>query len=165
LRNPGHGTATLAIPSGNTVELIYQGVQYKGDFGGAPDAEVVPVRIGPSVVHFYSSAMAQGLDYALGPSGDHGNSNPANKCDVVTINHGGLPAESWADAVNNLYEAGIVMVAASGDNFSELPTHLVVVYPSAFNRVVTAVGATYDKTPYVTGKIGEPKGNWGPTMS
>jgi len=161
LRNPGHGTATLAILSGNTVDLIYQGVQYNGDFGGAPDAEVVPVRIGPSVVHFYSSAMAQGMDYALGPTGDPANSNPANKCDVVTISHGGLPSESWADAVNNLYEAGIVIVAASGDNFSELPTHLTV-YPSAFNRVVTAVGATYDKTPYVTSKIGELQGNWGP---
>jgi hypothetical protein len=161
LRNPGHGTATLAILSGNTVDLIYQGIQYSGDIGGAPDAEVVPVRIGPSVVHFYSSAMGQGMDYALGPTGDPANSNPANKCDVVTISHGGLPSESWADAVNNLYDAGVVIVAASGDNFSELPTHLVV-YPSAFNRVVTAVGATYDKTPYVTSKIGELQGNWGP---
>jgi len=161
LRNPGHGTATLAILSGNTVDLIYQGVQYSGDIGGAPDAEVVPVRIGPSVVHFFSSAMAQGMDYALGPSGDPANSNPANKCDVVTISHGGLPSESWADEVNNLYDAGVVVVAASGDNYSELPTHLVV-YPSAFNRVVTAVGATYDKTPYVTSKTGELQGNWGP---
>jgi hypothetical protein len=161
LRNPGHGTATLAIVSGNTVDLIYQGKQYTGDIGGAPDAEVVPVRIGPSVIHFFSSAMAQALDYALGPSGDPAHSNPANKCDVVTISHGGLPSESWADAVNNLYEAGVVVVAASGDNFSQLPTHLTV-YPSAFNRVVTAVGATYDKTPYVTRKIGELQGNWGP---
>jgi Subtilase family len=161
LRNPGHGTATMAILAGNTIDLIYQGVQYSGDFGGAPDAEVVPVRIGPSVVHFYSSAMAQGMDYALGPSGDPTNSNPLNRCDVVTISHGGLPSESWADAVNNLYDAGVVIVAASGDNFSELPTHLVV-YPSAFNRVITAVGATYDKTPYVTDKIGELQGSWGP---
>jgi hypothetical protein len=62
LRNSGHGTATLAILSGNTVDLSHQGQQYSGDIGGAPDAEVVPVRIGPSVVHFYSSAMALGLE-------------------------------------------------------------------------------------------------------
>jgi len=161
LRNPGHGTATLAIVSGNAVDLIYQGKQYTGDIGGAPDAEVVPVRIGPSVIHFFSSAMAQGMDYALGPSGSPTHPNPANKCDVVTISHGGLPSESWADAVNNLYDAGVVIVAAAGDNYSQLPTHLTV-YPSAFNRVVTAVGATYDKTPYVTRKIGELQGNWGP---
>jgi hypothetical protein len=105
--------------------------------------------------------MAEGIDYALGPSGDPANPNTANKCDVVTISHGGLPSESWADAVNNLYDAGVVIVAASGDNYSELPTHLTV-YPSAFNRVVTAVGATYDKTPYVTNKVGELQGSWGP---
>jgi hypothetical protein len=161
LHNPGHGTATLALVAGNTVDLVYQGNRYQGDFGGAPEAEIVPVRIGPSVIHFFSSAMAQGLDYALGPSGDPSTADPANKCDVVTISHGGLPAASWADAVNNLYEAGVVVVAASGDNFSQLPTHLVV-YPAAFNRVVTALGATYDKTPYVTHKIGELQGNWGP---
>jgi hypothetical protein len=161
LRNPGHGTATMALLAGNTLDLVYQGKEFHGDFGGAPDAEVVPVRIGPSVVHFYSSAMALGLDYALGPSGDPARSNPANKCDVVTISHGGLPSASWADAVNNLYEAGVVIVAASGDNFSDLPTHLAV-YPAAFNRVVTAVGATYDKTPYVTDKIAELQENWGP---
>lgn len=161
LRNPGHGTATLAVLAGNTLDLIYQGNQYSGDFGGAPDAEVVPVRIAPSVVHFYSSAMAQGMDYALGPTGDPATSDPANRCDVVTISHGGLPAASWADAANHLYEAGTVVVAASGDNFSQLPTRFVV-YPAAFNRVVTALGATYDKMPYVTAKIGELEGNWGP---
>jgi Subtilase family len=161
LRNPGHGTATLALLAGNTVDLIYQGQQYRGDFGGAPDAEVVPVRIGPSVIHFFSSAMALGLDYALGPSGDPSTSNPANKCDVVTISHGGLPSESWADAVNHLYDAGVVIAAASGDHFSDLPPNFVV-WPSAFNRVITAVGATYDQTPYVTGKPGELEENWGP---
>lgn len=161
LRNPGHGTATMAILAGNKLDLIYQGQRYLGDFGGAPDAEIVPVRIGPSVVHFYSSAMAQGMDYVLGPSGDPANSNPANRCDAVTISHGGLPSASWADAANHLYEAGVVVAAASGDNFSDLPTRYVV-YPAAFNRVVTALGATYDRTPYVTGKIGELQGNWGP---
>ena len=28
--------------------------------------------------------------------------------------------------------------------------------------MITAAGATYDKTPYVTNKIGEMEGNWGP---
>jgi hypothetical protein len=108
--------------------------------------------------------MAQGLDYALGPTGDPAHSEPANKCDLITISHGGVPSESWADAVNHLYDAGVVVVAAAGNNFYyliDVPTHFVV-YPSAFNRVITAVGATYDKTPYITNKIGEMEGNWGP---
>lgn len=166
LNSPGHGTATIAILAGNAVDVIYQGHEFNGDFGGAPDAEVVPVRIGPSVVHFYTSAMAQGLDYVLAPSGDPDVPNPANRCDVVTISHGGLPTGAWADAVNRLYDAGVVVVAASGDNFGpeHFPTRFTV-YPSAFNRVITAVGVTYDGTPYVTKNvlgITEMEGNWGP---
>lgn len=160
LENPGHGTATLALLAGGHVDLSYRGQRYVGDFGGAPDAEVVPVRISPSVVHLYTSTMAKGLDYALAPGG-----NPANRCDVVTISHGGLPTRAWADAVNHLYEAGVVVVAASGDSFHlglvNVATRYTV-YPSAFNRVLTAVGATYDKTPYITRAFGAMQGNWGP---
>jgi hypothetical protein len=53
------------------------------------------------------------------------------------------------------------LAAARFDAASSHARHLIV-YPSAFNRVVTAVGATYDKTPYVTSKIGELQGGWGP---
>ena len=65
---PGHGTATLALLAGDTVDIQYlAGPIFNDDIGGAPDASVVPVRIGPSVIHLYSAAMAQGLDYALAP--------------------------------------------------------------------------------------------------
>jgi hypothetical protein len=104
--------------------------------------------------------MAQGIDYALAPRGD-----PSKKCDVITISHGGLPAASWAAAVNHVYEAGIVVAAASGDNivtiFGPFPFHETV-WPSRFNRVITVVGATYDKEPYVTSILGELEGSWGP---
>ncbi|SNT22009.1 Subtilase family protein [Granulicella rosea] len=161
LDNPGHGPATIAILAGNTVSLADGGQIYNGDFGGAPDAEVVPVRVGPSVVHFYTAAVAQGLNWAIAPAND-----TANRCDVVTLSHGGVPSAAWADAVNACYDAGIVVVAASGDNVSvvvPLPTHSTV-YPSAFGRVITVTGATYDKTPYVTHGIGKMQGNWGPDI-
>lgn len=67
LVQPGHGTATLAILAGNTVNLRFGAETFEGDFGGAPDAEIVPVRIGPSVVHLQTSVMVQGLRYALAP--------------------------------------------------------------------------------------------------
>jgi hypothetical protein len=157
---PGHGTATLALLAGNTVDLTFGTGHFRGDLGGAPDAEVVPVRIGPSVVHVYTSTMAKGLWYALAPA-----DNPANRCDVVSISHGGLPSASWADAVNALYEAGVVIVAASGDSFylevMDLATRYTV-YPSAFNRVLTALGATYLKQPYITKRFGAMQGCWGP---
>jgi Subtilase family len=102
--------------------------------------------------------MAQGLDHALAPNG-------YPPCDVVSLSHGGLPSSAWADAVNRLYDAGIVVVAASGDSFYaviiDLATHFTV-YPSAFNRVITATGATYDMKPYVTSVPLAMQGCWGP---
>src|SRR5262249_11239582 len=145
---PGHGTATLALLAGNKLDLIFSGHRFNDYFGGAPESEVVPVRISPSVVHIGTSAMAQGIGYALAPRG-HAN----KKCDVITISHGGLPAASWAKAVNLVYDAGIVVAAASGDNyvgpFGPFPFSDTI-WPSRFNRVITVVGATYDKKPYVT---------------
>lgn len=157
---PGHGTATLALLAGAAMDLTFGTQNYKGDIGGAPDADVIPVRISPSVIHLYTSTMARGLYYALAPGGD-----PANKCDVVSISHGGLPSASWADAVNMLYDDGVTIVAASGDSIYlvllDLATRFTV-YPAAFNRVLTALGATYAKKPYITKKFGVMQGCWGP---
>ncbi len=160
LLQPGHGTATLAILAGGAVDLAFGGERFTGDFGGAPEAEVVPVRIGPSVIHFYASTMARGLHYALAPA-----DNPAMKSHLVSLSHGGLPSAAWADAVNALYSAGVTVVAASGDFYRVLGVDLATqytVYPSAFNRVTTAVGATYARTPYSTDKNGVLQGSWGP---
>jgi hypothetical protein len=160
LLQPGHGTATLAILAGNRVDLTFEGQNYVGDFGGAPDADVIPVRIGASVVHLYSSTMARGLNYALAPR-----NNPRQKCDVISLSHGGLPSAAWATAVNALYDAGVTIVAASGDSFYEglvdLATRFTV-YPSAFNRVITALGATYAREPYKTTTLNVMQGCWGP---
>jgi hypothetical protein len=57
----------LAFLAGNKLELIFSGHRFDGYFGGAPESEVVPVRIAASVIHFYTSTMAQGIDYALAP--------------------------------------------------------------------------------------------------
>jgi subtilisin family serine protease len=160
LLNAGHGTATLALLAGNKVDLIFAGHRFNDYFGGAPESEVVPVRIGASVIHLWTSTMAQGISYALAPRG-----HATKKCDVITISHGGLPTVFWADAVNLVYEAGIVVAAASGDNivtaFGPFPFPDTI-WPSRFNRVITVVGATYDKTAYVTNILGEVEESWGP---
>lgn len=166
LLQPGHGTATLALLAGSHVDLKFGQAQYVGDIGGAPDAEVIPIRIGPTVVHFCSSSMAKGLFHALAPCGDPDDPIPGERpCDVVTCSHGGLPSAAWASAVNHLYEAGIIVVAASGDSFHFGPVDLATrftVYPSAFNCVLTAVGATYDLKGYATDIFSEMQGCWGP---
>ncbi|WDD91299.1 S8/S53 family peptidase [Burkholderia sp. FERM BP-3421] len=165
--NAGHGTATLALLAGNKVSLdgkteaTPHGQVYEGFIGGAPEAEIVPVRIAGvlgSVVYLYGNTMARGLDYALDP-GD------GRRCDVISLSQGGLPLKSWAYAVNALYEAGVVVVAAAGDSYwavvTDIATHYTV-YPAAFYRVVTATGVTYDDGPYKRDQLGVMQGCWGP---
>ncbi len=133
--NPGHGTATLALLAGRKVHP--PAFSSFDDFlGGAYEAEVVPVRIADSVIHFGTQAMALGIEYAI-----------TAKCDVITVSMGGVPARSWAAAVNRAYEAGIAIFAAAGNRIGPSPPSTIV-YPARFNRVVAVCGVTFAKTPY-----------------
>src|ERR1700736_5701880 len=133
LLNRGHGTGTMGILAGPKVTGVRPTQDGKSldreTLGGAPMMSIVPVRIANSVVHFGTSTVAQGIDYAVSIGAD-----------VVSMSMGGLPSQAWADAVNKAYEAGIVVVCAAGNNFGGLPTGLVV-YPARFDRVIAACGA------------------------
>src|ERR671921_1155210 len=148
--NPGHGTATLALLAGGRVEP--QGEPEFDDFlGGAPHAEVVPVRIADSVIHFFSSTMAEGIEYAI-----------TSGCRAISISMGGGPSRRWAHAVNAAYEAGVAIFAAAGNNIRDgLPTRETV-WPARFNRVVAVCGATADKSPYFKSGFNGMQGNFGP---
>jgi hypothetical protein len=78
---------------------------------------------------------------------------------------GGVASAAWAEAVNRAYEAGIVYVAAAGNNISAgffaFPTHQIV-YPARFRRVIAACGVMADRRPYYGLKAGTMQGNWGP---
>lgn len=153
MKSPGHGTATAAVLAGGRVKLG----AFDDDLGGAPDAEIVPVRIADSVVHFWSDEMARGIDYAY----ELAVRRKENHCEVVSISMGGVASRSWADAVNRAYDEGVTIVAAAGNNFNDLPTRYTV-YPSRFSRVITATGATAKHTPF---RHQDPKvmqGNYGP---
>jgi len=149
--NRGHGTGTLGILAGK--RLV--GVRPEGlngiTLGGAAPMRIVPVRIANSVVHFWTSSVAQGIDYARSVGAD-----------VVSMSMGGLPSAAWADAVNAAYEEGIVVVCAAGNNFGGLPTSLIV-YPARFRRVIAACGAMADGTPYFHLPIDKMEGNVGPS--
>jgi hypothetical protein len=158
LNQPGHGTGTLGILAGNTLKGLTQANQNTNEpLGGAPDAEIVPIRVANSVLHFFTSALAQGFDYAIAPRAD-----ASKRCDVVSLSMGGVPSKVWAEAVNRAYEAGVVIVAASGNNLSG-GIIASVVYPARFNRVIAACGITADGSPYYRlGKFTEMQGNFGP---
>lgn len=148
LTNLGHGTGTLGILAGRPVGGLA--------VGAAPSVEVVPIRVADRVVLFSNSAIARALDYvhALCGSAD-------SRIDVVTMSMGGLASQAWAEAVNALYEAGVFVVTAAGNNFGNLPTRHVV-FPARFGRVVAACGIMADQTPYTDLGFERMAGNYGP---
>ena len=155
LKNPGHGTATIALLAGNHITVTSP--PFDDYLGGAPDAKVVPVRIADSVVHFWTDEMAKGIDYASNLPKGNGN----GYCDVVSISMGGVASRAWAHAVNKAYDGGVTIVAAAGNNFDDFPTRFTV-YPGRFARVIAATGATSDRKPYRTTKRKIMQGNYGP---
>ena len=158
--NPGHGTGTLSILAGNRFRFTGTGYQFDDRIGGAPDAEVVPVRVGKSVVQLLTSNIAKGINYAVELCSDE-----ATRIHVISMSMGGVASQAWADAVNMAYEAGIVFVAAAGNNFSAgifgFPTHNIV-YPARFKRVIAACGVMANRRPYYSLPFGTMQGNWGP---
>jgi hypothetical protein len=138
LDNPGHGTATLALLAGKRVRVGPPRFRFDFDdyLGGAPHAEVVPVRIANSVLHFWSGVMAAGIAYAA-----------RIRAAVVSVSMGGLPSRAWADAVNRAYEAGVAIFAAAGNRIGPSPP-ATIVYPARFRRVVAVCGVTSDGSPY-----------------
>jgi hypothetical protein len=133
--NFSHGTGTLSILAGAAGGSI-------NGFGCAPNAEIIPVRVANRVALFRNSSIAQAFDYVHGLC-----NNPSTFVHVVTMSMGGVPSQAWAEAVNALYEAGVFLVTAAGNNYANLPTHLIV-YPARFNRVVAACGVMADGRPY-----------------
>ena len=143
LRNPGHGTGTIGILAGGKLENLAFPDQDTGDFlGGAYQARIIPVRIASSVLLFYTSALARGLDYLTAPK-----ENPAFRCDVVTISMGGLASAAWTEIVNRAYELGMCIFAAAGNNYGGGPTHHIV-YPARYRRVTAVCGVMQDGRPY-----------------
>ncbi|HET8782611.1 MAG TPA: S8/S53 family peptidase, partial [Pyrinomonadaceae bacterium] len=148
LNNLGHGTATIALLAGSTID--------GAPLGGAAFLDVIPVRVANSVVLFQNSSIAKAFDYV------HSLIKKSNTpVHVITMSMGGLASQAWADAVNALYEAGVFIVTAAGNNFGNFPTHNIV-YPARFKRVISACGVMADGKPYADLPLRIMAGNYGP---
>jgi hypothetical protein len=158
LINPmfGHGTATLGILAGNVVKGLPNDSMNGRPLGGAADLEVIPIRVANWTVQFRSSVVAQAFDYVHSLC-----AKEATRVHVLTMSMGGIASAAWADAVNALYERGVFVVAAAGNNFANLPTRFIV-YPARFNRVVAACGVMADGRPYVDLPTRKMAGCYGP---
>jgi Subtilase family len=146
--NLGHGTGTLSILAGAKVD--------GAELGGAPFLDVIPIRVANSVVLFSNSAIAKAFDYVHSLFSDQ-----TKRVHVITMSMGGLASQAWADAVNALYELGVFIVTAAGNNFGNLPTRNIV-YPARFKRVVAACGVMADGRPYADLPQNIMAGNYGP---
>ncbi|HUP62139.1 MAG TPA: S8 family serine peptidase [Thermoanaerobaculia bacterium] len=146
LDNSGHGNGTLSILAGKAF------APFNVVMGGAPDAEIVPLRVADSVVLLRTSALARALAYAV-----------EKECDVITMSMGGLPTQAWAEAVDRLYEAGIVFCAAGGNRTRPLPPS-VLVYPARYPRVIAVVGVMANGRPYKN-LDGALEGSFGPVAA
>lgn len=141
----GHGTGTLSILAGGMVAAF--GTNY---LGGAPDAEIIPLRIADKVVLLRTSALARALDYAV-----------EQHSDVVTLSMGGLPSRAWREAIDKAYLAGLCVVAAAGNNVNGLPTRHIV-YPARYGRVLAVCGVMANDKPYADLTSLRMEGNFGP---
>ena len=146
--NLGHGAGTLGILAGAVVD--------GAPLGGAAFLDVIPIRVANSVVLFQNSSIAKAFDYVHSLS-----KNSSTRVHVITMSMGGLASRAWADAVNALYELGVFIVTAAGNNFGNFPTHNIV-YPARFKRVIAACGVMADGRPYADLPIKIMAGNYGP---
>ena len=117
--NDGHGTfvaGTIAQNTGNGI----------GVAGMAPGASILPVKVMSDQGYGSSEAIANGIVWSV-----------QQGADVINMSLGSAyPSQTIKEACDWAYNRDVVLVAASGNEFSR-----EVNYPAAFDSVI-AVGAT-----------------------
>ncbi|MCK4723750.1 MAG: S8 family serine peptidase, partial [Dehalococcoidia bacterium] len=111
----------------------------EGVIGVAPGAYLYGVKVLDSTGSGYWSDVIAGIDWSVDPDGD---GDPSDRMDVINMS---LGASSAPDDVETAciaaYDAGIVIVAAAGNNGNSDGTGDNVIYPARYASVI-AVAAT-----------------------
>jgi subtilisin family serine protease len=132
-KNLDHGTGTIGVLAGGRVSFL------NNDYlGGAPQADIVTLRIADSVIMFRVSAFAQALQFAVD-----------NNCDVVSISRVDCPSRAWSGAVNRAYQAGICICAAAGSNIRGLPDSCGL--SARYHRAIAVYGVMANGQPLQIG--------------
>ncbi|WP_147436252.1 S8 family peptidase [Mycetocola manganoxydans] len=111
---PGHGTSTASV-------MVGRGNERDGIVGVAPGATVVPLRAVESVVQFFDSDVARAVEHAR-----------ISGCHVASISVGGLGFFGLRAAIDRAVAAGMIVVAAAGNNVR------VVVAPASYANCLAA---------------------------
>lgn len=129
-----HVSGTIAAASNNGI----------GVAGVAWNASIMPLRVlGVDGGSTYD--VGQAVRYAAGLPNDSG-TVPAQRADVINLSLGGSPfSQSTQNLFNEVRAAGVIVVAASGNEASGTPS-----YPASFEGVisVSAVDSQRQAAPY-----------------
>jgi len=118
----GHGTGTLSVllcPTGKQM------------IGVAPQAVAIPVRIGPTVVHWNLKRIIDGIRYAH-----------QQGCNVITMSMGGPPpvTRALSDVVDAAVKDGVIFCSAAGNVIGNQDWFPIVVWPAALDNVIAIGG-------------------------
>jgi subtilisin family serine protease len=150
--NRGHGTGTLSLLAGAALDgTTPNWPGFKDYIGGAPHAQILPIRIADWVARFTTGTMVEGFDWAR-----------RNGAHVLSMSMGGLSSQALVDAVNLAYDAGMVAITAAGNNFAGIPSPKSIVFPARLKRVLAACGVMADGRAYAGLQLGTMQGNYGP---
>ncbi len=114
----GHGThvAGIIAARNNTIGVV----------GVAPDAQLYAVKVLDAYGNGYISDVIEGIDWAV-----------QNNMDVVSMSLGTTTySQALNDTTANAYKAGILLVAAAGNNGDGNLSTDDVLYPAKFDSVI-----------------------------
>ncbi|MBU3173511.1 S8 family serine peptidase [Clostridium estertheticum] len=118
----GHGTVVTGIIAGKGLNGGVKGV--------APDASIYAVKALDSTGSGYTSDIISGIDWAI-----------ENKMDIISMSLGSDQSDvTLQNAVDTAYKAGILIVAAAGNDGKVTGKGTNVEYPANYASVI-AVGA------------------------
>ena len=102
-----------------------------GVVGVAPEVSLYAVKVLDSSVMGDLSDILAGIDWAI-----------TNKMDIINLSIGAsIDSNAFRDACLKAYQAGIILVAASGNQGNSYNYDMSIDFPAAYNSVI-AVGAT-----------------------
>ncbi|MCX9010947.1 MAG: S8 family serine peptidase [Candidatus Methanoperedens sp.] len=133
----GHGTHVSGIIAARNNSI--------GIIGIAPDAELYAVKVLDAYGNGYISDIIEGIDWAV-----------QNNMNVVSMSLGTRTySQALNDATANAYKAGILLVAAAGNNGDGNLSTDDVLYPAKFDSVIAVSAIDSNNIAPVWGADGE----------
>jgi thermitase len=131
----GHGTATASV-----IMSARAAAQEETVVGTAPSAQLVPLRVSDSVVHFSFKNVTQAIYHAVDLAGAH----------VISMSLGGpLKSEALENAIDHAISKGVIVLAAAGNVWPW------VVYPARFDQVVAVAACNCNRKPWSKSASGD----------